>query len=55
MSQIRICGSQPFNPSRLNHGCREKIKINFYFHTSLWWLKMVEAFEVKLLRHYKEV
>ena len=28
-----------FNPSRFNPGRREKIKINFYFHTSLWSLK----------------
>ena len=24
------------NPSRPNPGQREKIKLNFYFHTSLW-------------------
>ena len=28
-----------FNPSRPNPGRREKIKLNFYFHTSLWCLK----------------
>ena len=27
------------NPSRLDLGCRKKININFYFHTSLWCLK----------------
>ena len=27
------------NPSRLNPGRREKINLNFYFHTSLWCLK----------------
>ena len=27
------------NPSRPNLGQREKIKLNFYFHTSLWYLK----------------
>ena len=27
------------NPSRPNHGRREKIKLNSYFHTSLWCLK----------------
>ena len=27
------------NPSRPNPGRREKIKSNFYFHTSLWCLK----------------
>ena len=27
------------NPSRPNPGRREKIKLNFYFHTSLWCLK----------------
>ena len=26
------------NPSRPNPGRREKIKLNFYFHTSLWCL-----------------
>ena len=31
--------SQPFNPSRPNPGWREKIKSNFYFHTSLRCLK----------------
>ena len=28
------------NPSRPNHGRGEKIKLNFYFDTSLWYLKM---------------
>ena len=28
-----------FNPSRPNPGQKEKIKLNFYFHTSLWCLK----------------
>ena len=28
-----------FNPSRANSGRREKINLNFYFHTSLWCLK----------------
>ena len=27
------------NPSPPNPGRREKIKVNFYFHTSLWCLK----------------
>ena len=27
------------NPSRPNSGQREKIKLNFYFHTSLWYFK----------------
>ena len=29
----------PFNPSRPNPERREKIKVNFYFHTSLCCLK----------------
>ena len=28
-----------FNPSRTNPGRREKIELNFYFHTSLWCRK----------------
>ena len=28
-----------FNPERPNPGQREKIKLNFYFHTFLWCLK----------------
>ena len=28
-----------FNPYRPNPGRREKIELNFYFHTSLWCLK----------------
>ena len=28
-----------FDPFHLNPGRREKIKLNFYFHTSLWCLK----------------
>ena len=28
-----------FNPPRPNPGRREKLKLNFYFHTSLWCLK----------------
>ena len=30
---------QPPNPSRPNPGRREKIKLNFYFHLSLWCLE----------------
>ena len=29
----------PFNPSHPNPGRREKFKLNFYSHTSLWCLK----------------
>ena len=29
-----------FNPSRPDPGRKEKINLNFYFHTSLWCLKM---------------
>ena len=28
-----------FNPLRPNPGRREKINLNFYFHTSMWRLK----------------
>ena len=28
-----------FNPSHPNLRQREKINLNFYFHTALWWLK----------------
>ena len=28
-----------FNLSRPNHGRREKVDLNLYFHTSLWCLK----------------
>ena len=28
-----------FNPSRPDPERREKINLNFYFHTSLWYLK----------------
>ena len=28
------------NPFRPNPGRREKIKLSFYFHTPLWYLKM---------------
>ena len=27
------------NPSRSDPGQREKLNLNFYFHTSLWYLK----------------
>ena len=40
------------NPSRPDPGQREKINLNFYFHTSLWCLK---RFYEGLLRHHKEV
>ena len=30
---------QDFNPSRPDPGRREKINLNFYFHTSLWCLR----------------
>ena len=32
---------EQFNPYRPNPGQSEKIKLNFYFHTSLWCLKIV--------------
>ena len=34
-----VPGIPLFNSSRPNLGRREKIKLNFYFHTSLWCLK----------------
>ena len=37
-----------FNPFRLNPARREKIKLNFYFQTSLWCLK-------RFYEHHKEV
>ena len=40
------------NPFRPNPGRREKIKLNFYFYTSLWYLKRPLE---NLLRHHKEV
>ena len=40
------------NPSRPDPGQREKLNLNFYFHTSLWCLK---RFYGGLLRHHKEV
>ena len=30
---------ETLNPSRPSAGRKEKIKLNFYFHTSLWFLK----------------
>ena len=33
-----------FNPPRPNPGRREKIKLNFYFHTSMWCLKKLKPF-----------
>ena len=48
MRQIRICGSQPFNPSGPNSGRREKIKLNFYFHASCGGSK-------NLLKYHEEV
>ena len=36
-----------FKSSRPNPGRREKIKLNFYFHTSLWYFKkaFIKPFE----------
>ena len=38
--EAKIMMSAKINPSRLNHGRREKIKSNFYTHTLLWCLNM---------------
>ena len=48
--------SVAINPSRPNPGRREKIKLNFYFLTSVWYLKkgFMNAF-INILRHHKEV
>ena len=47
------------NPSRPNPGQNEKIKLNFYFHLSLWCLKrfyeVLEGLHKNLLRHHKKV
>ena len=37
--QKYISSKMILNPSRPNPGRREKINLNFYFHTSLWCLK----------------
>ena len=39
------------NPSRPTPGRRDKIKLNFYFHTSLWLRHLHKIF----FRHRKEV
>ena len=41
-----------FNPSRPNPGRLEKIKLNVYFHATLWCQK---RFYENLLRRHKEV
>ena len=41
-ASIKVCVPSlitPFNPSHPDPGQREKINLNFYFHTSLWYLK----------------
>ena len=58
LKEMNLKGSSPgfaFNPSRFNPGRREKIKSNFYFHTSLWCLKRFYEGLKGLLRHHKEV
>ena len=43
-----------FNPSRPNPGRREKSKLDFYFHTSLWCLKrFYECLKGQFLFQYK--
>ena len=37
--KVRLTLLSPVNPSRPNPGRRVKIKLNFYFRTSLWCLK----------------
>ena len=39
LRQLFIRDSSTLNPSRPDPGRREKVNLNFYFHTSLWWLK----------------
>ena len=42
LKEMNIKGLSPgfaFNPSRFYPGRREKMKLNFYFHTPLWCLK----------------
>ena len=54
-----ITSEKNINPSRPDHGRREKINLNFYFHTSLWCLKRFYESLLRpsenLLRHHKEV
>ena len=40
-----FCKTLHLNPSSFNPGRREKVKLNFYFHTSLWCLKRFWGFE----------
>ena len=37
---LHYVNHKPFNPSHPNLGRREKINLNYYFHTSLWCLKL---------------
>ena len=36
---VKMLALRKVNPCRPNPGRREKINLNFYFHTSLWCLK----------------
>ena len=38
-NNFHFVSSFTFNPSRPDPGQREKLNLNFYFHTSLWCLK----------------
>ena len=37
--RVRCYKKGHHNPSHSDSGRREKINLNFYFHTLLWWLK----------------
>ena len=43
-TSINLVTIHYINTSHPNPGQREKIKLNFYFHTSLWCLKAFKAF-----------
>ena len=62
MMQVRLFVKQcsqniVVNHFRSNPGRIERNKLNFYFHTSLWWLKKFyeDLSSWNLLMHYKEV
>ena len=47
-------GFEFFNPSRPDPGRREKIDLNFYFHTSLWYLQRFYGASKGFMKALKE-
>ena len=54
-SVLKILVLPPVNPARRDPIWREKVDLNFYFHTSLWCLIRLIGLHKTFSSHHKEV